>query len=49
MRLRQVALVAHSLAPAVDQLTALLGIKVAYNDPGVGKFGLENAGCADLL
>ena len=43
MRLRQVALVAHSLAPAVDQLTALLGIKVAYNDPGVGKFGLENA------
>ncbi len=43
MRLRQVALVAHKLAPAVDQLTALLGVKVAYNDPGVGKFGLENA------
>ncbi len=43
MRLRQVALVAEELAPAVDQLTALLGVKVAYNDPGVGKFGLENA------
>ncbi len=43
MRLRQVALVADKLAPAVADLTALLGIKVAYNDPGVGKFGLENA------
>src|SRR4051812_47214288 len=43
MRLRQVALVADKLAPAVKDLTALLGIKVAYNDPGVGKFGLENA------
>jgi hypothetical protein len=43
MRLRQVALVAAQLEPAVTDLTALLGIKVAYNDPGVGKFGLENA------
>lgn len=43
MRLRQVALVADKLDPAVRDLTALLGVKVAYNDPGVGKFGLENA------
>ena len=43
MRLRQVALVAGKLGPAVKDLTELLGIKVAYNDPGVGKFGLENA------
>lgn len=43
MELRQVALVAHRLAPAVDALTSTLGIDVAFNDPGVGLFGLENA------
>lgn len=43
MWLRQVALVAHDLAPVVDQLGKVLGLKVAYNDPGVGIFGLINA------
>jgi len=43
MRLRQVALVARKLAPVVDDLTAVLGIEVAFNDPGVGRYGLENA------
>ncbi|MEA3215987.1 MAG: hypothetical protein QOJ19_2143 [Acidimicrobiia bacterium] len=43
LRLRQIALVAEQLAPAVDDLTAVLGIEVCYNDPGVRVFGLENA------
>ena len=43
MWLRQVALVAHDLKPVVDQLGAVLGLKVAFNDPGVGVFGLINA------
>lgn len=43
MWLRQVALVAHDLAPVVDRLGKVFGLKVAYNDPGVGIFGLVNA------
>lgn len=43
MRLRQVALVAKDLAPVADDLSAVLGVKVTYNDPGVGEFGLHNA------
>ena len=43
MRIRQVALVARQLEPAVDALRAVLGVEVAYRDPGVGVFGLENA------
>jgi hypothetical protein len=43
MRLRQVALVARKLAPAVEEIRDVLGIEVAFNDPGVGVFGLENA------
>ena len=43
LRLRQIALVAAGLAPAVDELREVLGIEVCYNDPGVGRFGLENA------
>jgi hypothetical protein len=43
MRLRQVAFVANRLGPAVEDITSVLGIAVAYNDPGVGKYGLENA------
>lgn len=43
LRLRQIALVAEKLAPAVDDLTSVLGIEVCYNDPGVKVFGLENA------
>lgn len=43
MWLRQVALVAHDLAPVVDRLGKVLGLKVAYEDPGVAVFGLVNA------
>lgn len=43
IRLRQVALVAHDLDSTVDSLRRELGLEVAYNDPGVGAFGLHNA------
>ena len=43
LRLRQVALVAHDLAPAVDALCGALGLEVCFRDPGVGHFGLHNA------
>jgi hypothetical protein len=43
MRLRQVCLVAKKLEPAVADLTAVLGLEVAYRDPLVIHFGLENA------
>lgn len=43
MRLRQIALVAHDLDTVVGQLDNVLGLKVAYNDPGVERYGLKNA------
>ncbi len=43
MRLRQIALVAPDLAAARAEITAVLGIDYAYDDPGVGKYGLHNA------
>lgn len=43
MRLRQIALAATDLDAAVDALTEVLGIEVAYADPGVAAFGLVNA------
>jgi hypothetical protein len=43
IRLRQIALVAHELAPVEQQLRDVLGIEVCYREPGVGHFGLENA------
>src|SRR3984957_17523434 len=43
MRLRQIALVAHDLAAARAEITAVLGLHSAYDDPGVGKYGLRNA------
>src|SRR4051794_11157989 len=43
IRLRQVALVAAELAPVLDDLHDVLGLEVAYRDPGVATFGLENA------
>jgi len=43
MRLRQVCLVAEKLEPVVADLTAVLGLDVAYRDPLVVYFGLENA------
>jgi catechol 2,3-dioxygenase-like lactoylglutathione lyase family enzyme len=42
MRLRQIALAARDLASTLDTLSDVLGIEVAFNDPGVGVFGLEN-------
>ena len=43
LRLRQIALVAHELGPVEDALLDVLGLRVCYNDPGVGTFGLHNA------
>ena len=43
LRLRQIALVAEALDPAVEELQALFGIEVCYRDPGVAHFGLVNA------
>jgi hypothetical protein len=43
VRIRQIALVARDLEPRVDELCAVLGIDVAYNDPAVAVFGLVNA------
>src|SRR5258707_2969890 len=43
MRLRQIALVASDLAAAQTDITGVLGVNYAYDDPGVGKYGLRNA------
>jgi len=43
MRLRQIALVATDLAAACADISAVLGIDYAFDDPGVGKYGLRNA------
>ncbi len=43
MRLRQIALVARDLAAAHADISAVLGLDYAYDDPGVGKYGLKNA------
>jgi catechol 2,3-dioxygenase-like lactoylglutathione lyase family enzyme len=43
IRLRQVALVAHDLDEVVADLDRVLGLEVAFNDPGVAMFGLRNA------
>lgn len=43
MRLRQIALVGNDLAAAEADIRAVLGLDYAYDDPGVGKFGLKNA------
>jgi hypothetical protein len=43
LRLRQIALVARKLAPVVDELRDVFGLEVAYRDPAVQTFGLENA------
>lgn len=42
MILRQVASVAGGLEPAAEDLCAVLGLRVAFRDPGVARFGLEN-------
>src|SRR3954462_5754023 len=43
MRLRQIALVGQDLAAAEADIRAVLGLDYAYDDPGVGCFGLKNA------
>jgi len=42
LHLRQICLVARRLAPAIDDLRAVLGIESCFVDEGVGVFGLEN-------
>ncbi|HXQ11129.1 MAG TPA: VOC family protein [Caulobacteraceae bacterium] len=42
MRLRQVAFIAHRIAPVADQLGRVFGLKVGFHDPGVEVFGLKN-------
>ena len=43
MRLRQIALVAKNLDAARADIAAVFGVDYAYDDPGVGKYGLHNA------
>ncbi|MEQ8860539.1 MAG: hypothetical protein RIC56_18005 [Pseudomonadales bacterium] len=43
LKLRQIALVAERLAPVERALTEVLDVRVCYRDPGVARFGLENA------
>jgi hypothetical protein len=42
MRLRQVAFIAHRIAPVADHLGQVFGLKVGFRDPGVEVFGLKN-------
>jgi hypothetical protein len=42
MRLRQVALIAHKVAPIAEQFAAVFGTQVAYTDAAVEIFGLKN-------
>lgn len=43
LRIRQLALVARDLEPVVEDLCAVLGVRVCFRDPGVATFGLVNA------
>jgi hypothetical protein len=42
LRLRQICLVAPSLEPVASQIGEIMGLARGYQDPGVGKYGLEN-------
>jgi hypothetical protein len=42
MRLRQIALVAYDLEPVAAQLNAVFGLRVAFRDPAVARYGLIN-------
>ncbi|MFN0029075.1 MAG: VOC family protein [Acidimicrobiales bacterium] len=42
LRLRQVALVAHDLAPVEEALATVLGVEACFRDPVVAEFGLHN-------
>jgi hypothetical protein len=43
LRMRQICLVARQLAPVVETFRDVFGLEVCHRDPGVGKYGLENA------
>ena len=43
LRMRQICLVARRLAPVVETFRDVFGLEVCHRDPGVGKYGLENA------
>jgi len=43
LRMRQLVLIARELAPVVDEIREVFGLEVAYRDPAVATFGLENA------
>lgn len=42
-RLRQIALAAHDLPKVIADFQYIFGVKLAYQDPHVAQFGLENA------
>jgi catechol 2,3-dioxygenase-like lactoylglutathione lyase family enzyme len=42
-RLRQICLVTRDLGRAVDDFTETFGVRLAYRDPMVARYGLENA------
>jgi len=42
MRLRQIAFMAHHIAPVAEQLEQVFGLKVGFRDPAVEVFGLKN-------
>jgi glyoxalase-like protein len=43
LRVRQIALIARQLAPVVEDIRDVFGLEVAFRDPAVKTFGLENA------
>jgi hypothetical protein len=43
VRLRQICLVAETLEPVVSDIAAIMGLTICYRDPGLAKYGLENA------
>jgi hypothetical protein len=43
LRIRQIVFAARDLAATVSELEGSLGLSVAYRDPQVAEFGLENA------
>ena len=43
MDIRQIVMVSALRDPIVNNLCELFECEVAFNDPGVGHFGLENA------
>ena len=42
-RLRQICLVAADLPRAIADMQAIFGVKLAYQDPQVRRYGLQNA------